>query len=242
MGHWELDQASQLITWSDELHEIFGLARGDFDGRHESIVKMIHHKDVDWYLRCRREAMQNKTELDIEFRIVTLAGQTRWLHQLGQTYVDPANQNEYRGGVVQEITVRKQTELALARSTDLLHRTGKMALVGGWEINFSPLLTHWTDEIYLIYELEPGTRLSARRAIRFFAPEAQTVLKKVLRAAVAHGTAWDLELALTTVKGRRIWVRTQGQVVHRDGVFFWAVRSLAGHHRPACCAGAIALA
>ena len=220
MGHWELDQASQLITWSDELHEIFGLARGDFDGRHESIVKMIHHKDVDWYLRCRREAMQNKTELDIEFRIVTPAGQTRWLHQLGQTYVDPANQNEYRGGVVQEITARKQTELALARSTDLLHRTGKMALVGGWEINFSPLLTHWTDEIYLIYELEPGTRLSARRAIRFFAPEAQPVLMKALRAAVANGIAWDLELALRTVKGRRIWVRTQGQALHRDGVFF----------------------
>lgn len=220
MGHWSFDQASQLITWSDEFHKIFGLARGAFDGRHETMLDMIHHKDIDRYLQCRKEALQNKAELDIEFRIVTPTGQTRWLHQLGQTYVDPANQNEYRAGVVQEITTRKQTELALARSTDLLHRTGKMASVGGWEISFSPLLTHWTDEIYLIYELEPGARFSARRAIRFFAPEAQPVLMKALRGAVVHGTAWDIELALTTAKGRRIWVRTQGQAIFRDGVFF----------------------
>ena len=220
MGHWELDQASQLISWSDEMHEIFGLARGAFDGRHETIVKLIHHQDVDRYLQCRNEAMQNKTELDIEYRIVTPAGQTRWLHQLGQTHVDPAGQAENRAGVVQEITARKQSELALAHSADLLHRTGKMALIGGWEINFFPLTIHWTDEVSLIHELEPGTRLSARRAIRFFAPEAQPVLIKALRDAVAHGTAWDLELALTTAKGRRIWVRTQGQAVYRDGVFF----------------------
>ena len=220
MGHWELDQTSQLIAWSDELHEIFGLAHGAFDGRHETIVKMIHHKDIDRYLQCRNEALQNKAELDIEFRIVTPAGQTRWLHQLGQTYVDLAGQAEYRAGVIQEITARKQTELALARSTDLLHQTGKMALVGGWEISFSPLLIHWTDEIYLLCELDPGAQLSTRRAIRFFAPEAQPVLIKALRDAAAHGTAWDLELALTTAKGQRIWVRTQGQAAHKDGVFF----------------------
>ena len=220
MGHWELDPATQLIAWSDEMHEIFGLARGAFDGRHETILKMIHHKDFDRYLQSRDEALQNKAELDIEFRIVTPAGQTRWLHQLGQTYVDSAGQAEYRAGVVQEITARKQSELALARSTDLLGRTGKMALVGGWEISFTPLTTHWTDEIFLMQELDPGTRMSARQAIRFFAPEAQPVLKAALRAALAHGTAWDLELALTTARGRRIWVRTQGQAVHKDGVFF----------------------
>lgn len=220
MGHWESDPTSELIAWSDELHEIFGLARGAFDGRHETIVKMIHHKDVDRYLQCRNEAVQNKAELDIEFRIVTPAGQTRWLHQLGRTYVDPVGQAEYRAGVVQEITARKQTELALSRSTDLLHKTGKMALVGGWEISFAPLTTHWTDEISLIHELEPGAQLSARRAIRLFACEAQPVLITALRAAVAHGTAWDLELALTTAKGRRIWVRTQGQAVYRDGLIF----------------------
>ena len=220
IGHWELDQASQLVTWSDELHEIFGIAPGAFDGCHETFLKMIHHKDIDRYLQCRNEALQNKAELDIEFRIVTPAGQTRWVHQLGQTYVDPVGQAEYRAGVVQEITARKQSELALTRSTDLLHRTGKMALVGGWEVSFAPLTTHWTDEIFLIHELEPGTRLTARQAIRFFAPEAQPVLIKALRAAMAHGTLWDLELALTTAKGRHIWVRTQCQAVHRDGVFF----------------------
>ncbi|MBC7649373.1 MAG: PAS domain S-box protein, partial [Vitreoscilla sp.] len=220
MGHWQLDETSQQISWSDEMSRLFGLATGTFDGRQETFLQFIHPADRERYAILRDIAIQNKTTLEIEYRIVTPDGQTRWMHQIGKAHVDKKGKTSFRAGVVQDITERKQTELALARSTELLHRTGKMALVAGWEISFAPLTTHWTDEIFLIRELEPGTRLSARRAIRFFTRDAQPLFLRAVRAAMAHGLPWDLELPLITAKGRRIWVRTQGQAVYQDGVLF----------------------
>ena len=43
---------------------------------------------------------------------------------------------------------------------DLLNETGKMASVGGWEFDVKTRLLTWTDEIYRIYELEPGQRIT----------------------------------------------------------------------------------
>lgn len=217
IGHWEMDRATRVIFWSDELYELFGLSRDSFDGKHETFLKMIHPKDIDRYLQSSGEALQRDAELDIEYRIITPSGQTRWMHQLGQSRFNHDRNSDYHVGVVQEITTRKHSELALARSTDLLQRTGEMALIGGWEISFDPLTTHWTDEMFRIHECDPGDGMSSRRAIRFFAPEAQPVLRKALRAAVAHGISWDLELPLITAQGRRIWVRTQGEQVHVRG-------------------------
>ncbi len=220
IGNWTIDDESQLMSWSDELYRLFGVAAGTFDGRKATFLQLIHPKDRVRYAALRDIAMQNKTKLEIEYRILKPDGQTLWMHQIGQQHFDEDGKTSFRSGVVQEITARKLSELALNRSTELLHRTGKMALVGGWEISFAPLTIHWTDEIFLIHELAQGTPLTARRAIRFFEPDAQQVLVRALRAAMTHGTPWDLELALTTAKGRRIWVRTQGQASYRDGVFF----------------------
>ena len=219
IGHWQMDPVTRVISWSDQLCELFGLLPGTFDGRQETFLQLLHPADLERYLELLEQAIKDKKELEIEYRIVTPAGQIRWMHQLGQTHLDRCGQSGYRAGVVQEITARKESELSLARNTDLLRRTGKMASVGGWEMTFSPSQTYWTDELYRIHELEPDKALSARQSIRFFSKEAQAVLKKALRAAMKHCTPWDLELPLTTAKGRQIWVRTQGQTVYRDGRF-----------------------
>jgi PAS domain S-box-containing protein len=220
IGHWQMNSVAQAVSWSEQMYELFGLKPGTYDGRPETFLQMLHPADRARYTERREQAMRDNEVLDIEYRIVTPARQIRWMHQIGQTHLDKDGQTYFRAGVVQDITARKQTELALARSTDLLQRAGKIALVGGWEISFAPLTAHWTDEIFVIRELEPGTRLSARRAIRFFTRDARPLFLGAVRAAMAHGRPWDLELPLITAKGRHVWMRTQGQAVYRDGVLF----------------------
>ena len=217
IGNWEFDHASQRLTWSDEVYTLWGVTPESFDGRFETVLERIHPIDRAQFKQDSEEAMRNHLELDHEFRVVTPQGVLRWLHQISKTHFNEKGVAVYRAGVGQDITERKQSELALARSTDLLQRTGEMALIGGWEISFDPLTTHWTDEMFRIHECDPGDGMSPRRSVRFFAPEAQPVLRKALRAAIEHGTPWDLELPLITAKGRRIWVRTQGEQVHVRG-------------------------
>ena len=39
IGHWELDLASQKLSWSDELYELLGLMPGSFDGSYETFLR-----------------------------------------------------------------------------------------------------------------------------------------------------------------------------------------------------------
>ncbi|MES2192657.1 MAG: PAS domain S-box protein [Pseudomonadota bacterium] len=217
IGHWELDMRQNRLVWSDELHDLFGLKPGEFDGDHNTFIKMVHPDDRERYEAMRAEALRNGTQLEIEYRIITPAGEVRWMHQRGQVLVNEAGRTVSRSGVVQDITSRKQSELALAHSTTLLQRTGEMARIGGWEVALGSLEAQWSDELVAIYGLEPGQKLDPLQALDFYEPDAQPLMHKAVHDAIRHGVAWDLELPFITARGERIWVRSQGQPIRDNG-------------------------
>ncbi|MBC7611073.1 MAG: PAS domain-containing protein, partial [Polaromonas sp.] len=216
MGHWQFDQASQLISWSDEMSRLFGLVPGTFDGRQETFLQFIDPADRERYAILRDIAIQNKTTLEIEYRIVTPDGQTRWMHQIGQAHVDEEGKTYFRAGVVQDITARKQTELALARSTERLELTSEMAKVGGWDVSLDDMLPVWSEQTYRIHDMDSAAAVDLSGAIEFYAPEARPVISAAIQRGIEDGTPWDLELPLVTANGRHVWVRTQGRAIQQD--------------------------
>ncbi|MBI1206444.1 MAG: PAS domain S-box protein [Azospirillum sp.] len=119
--------------------------------------------------------------------------------------------------VGQDITERIRAVESQRHMTDLLDRTGRMAKVGGWEVDLTNNRVHWTDEVYRIHEVSQGTVVDLERAIRFYAPEAQPVLKATIQEAVDQGKPWTLELPLITAKGRRRWVWSVGEAEWQGG-------------------------
>lgn len=218
IGHWEFDLSSRALTWSDELHALFGLAPGSFDGRHETLMQLIHPDDLDEYLRLRDIALRDDAEFDIQYRIITPQGAIRWMHQLGKTHFSNEGLPLYRAGVVQEITERKQSELALAHSAAMLSRTGEMAMVGGWELILGSMQLICSDQVLRMHDLEPGDTLTVEDAKHAYVPGSRRAFMAAAEAAIATGTPWDLEFSLITTKGRTIWVRSQGQAVMKNGV------------------------
>lgn len=218
IGHWEFDTASQTMTWSDELHSLFGLAPDSFDGRHETLMALIHPDDREGYMRRRDIALRDNSEFDVQYRVVTPQGAIRWMHQRGKTHFSDEGVPLYRTGVVQEITERKHAELALAHSSALLRRTGEMALIGGWELVIKGMKLACSDQMLRLHDLAPGDTLTAKRARDTYLPGSRRLLVAAAEAAITDGTPWDLELSLVTAKGRTIWVRSQGQAVMKNAV------------------------
>jgi PAS domain S-box-containing protein len=132
IGHWDLDMRSNRLAWSDELHDLFGLKPGEFDGDHATFLKMIHPGDRERYDELRAAAYVNGTELKIEYRIITPAGDVRWMHQRGQVLVNEDGRPLSRSGVVQDITQRKEGEKALRDSEQRYAALFEMAPVPMW--------------------------------------------------------------------------------------------------------------
>ena len=105
-------------------------------------------------------------------------------------------------------TERKLAEKALKKSKALLDATGRMARVGGWELDAETSVLSWTDEIYRIHEVPFEYELSPKRVIRFYHPEDRQELSHSLQQALDHGEPFDLELRFTSARGRPMWVRT----------------------------------
>ena len=113
--------------------------------------------------------------------------------------------------------VRERTEAALATTTELLERIGEMSKVGGWELDLRTMSLFWSLQTYRIHEVDPLVTPSLERAIGFYTPEVQPVIRDAVQAGIDRGTPWDLELSMITTNGHGIWVRAQGSAVMEDG-------------------------
>jgi diguanylate cyclase (GGDEF)-like protein/PAS domain S-box-containing protein len=119
--------------------------------------------------------------------------------------------------VGRDITARKQTEQALRDSQAFLARTGRVAGVGGWEIELPSERVTWSPETRLIYEVDGAYQPTLATAIDFYDPSVRETLRQAVRRAIEQNEPWDLELPALTVAGRPIWVRVVGEAERVDG-------------------------
>ncbi|MDI1313975.1 PAS domain S-box protein, partial [Prosthecobacter sp.] len=92
--------------------------------------------------------------------------------------------------IMQDITERKQVEQSLARTTDLLERTGEMAKIGGWELEVASKKLFWSLETCRLFEIETAKAPTVEQAIRFYAPIARPIIRAAVKAAIDHGTSY----------------------------------------------------
>ncbi len=218
IGYWQLELATSRIWWSDEVYELMGVKPGNFEVTYESFLRLVHPDDLAAFKTARDAAVQDNLTLELEFRIITGAGDIRWIHQSGRAHgggdgVAPT----HRTGVIQDITERKRAEVAVTRNTELLNRTGEMAKIGGWELMLDRMVFYCSDQIFRIHDMEPGGSTPLDLAISFYAPEAQPLVRTAIKDAIEHGQPWDLVLPFITARGRRILVRLQGRPLMQDG-------------------------
>jgi PAS domain S-box-containing protein len=118
---------------------------------------------------------------------------------------------------VTDVTRLKEAEAALRASEAFLDRTGRIAAVGGWELNLVSGQLDWTPQTRRIHEVAPEFTPGYDEAIDFFAPAARPTIRAAVEQALDGGPRWDLELPLVTATGREIWVRVMGELERRDG-------------------------
>ncbi|MCF8061463.1 MAG: PAS domain-containing protein [Deltaproteobacteria bacterium] len=113
--------------------------------------------------------------------------------------------------VLTDITERKKAERALQKNERLLNEMGRMARIGGWEIDAGTLEVTWTPETYRIHEVPIGQKPPLDKAIRFFHPEDRPLLEDAIQRALEQGEPYDLELRFITAGGRHLWTHTIGK-------------------------------
>ncbi|MDA8159184.1 MAG: PAS domain S-box protein [Desulfobacteraceae bacterium] len=131
VGSWRLDgpdAPERKLVWSEETYRIFGLPQGEpvTFGR---FLTLVHPEDRERLVAARQAALTGQP-FDVEYRIITPAGQVKWLHGQGELTPGPDGVPYLGVGAVQDITEHKRAEEERERLQEQLVQAQKMESVG----------------------------------------------------------------------------------------------------------------
>ncbi|ADG65972.1 PAS sensor protein [Planctopirus limnophila DSM 3776] len=112
MGSWIIDLVQNRATWSDEGFRLLGYVPGVDQPSQELFLNGVYPADRDTVRHDLANAIATQTSLNSEFRFVRPDGQLRWLHSRARATSDQHGRPIQFVGVTQDITARKQAELA----------------------------------------------------------------------------------------------------------------------------------
>jgi diguanylate cyclase (GGDEF)-like protein/PAS domain S-box-containing protein len=99
------------------------------------------------------------------------------------------------------------------RACSLLTLLERTAFIGVWTLELATHHLEWSDQLAVIHDAPPGYVPPQDQALDFYAPEWRAKILSLVQACAAEGRAFDQEMQIVTLKGRRAWVRTVGRPV-----------------------------
>ncbi|OGS97786.1 MAG: hypothetical protein A3H99_09295 [Gallionellales bacterium RIFCSPLOWO2_02_FULL_59_110] len=113
IGDWDLDLASNVLTWSDEIYRIFEIDPEQFGASYEAFIETVHPDDCELVGNAYAESVRKRAAYDIEHRLLMKDGRVKYVHEQGETYYGEGGEPLRSFGTVHDITERKITEDAI---------------------------------------------------------------------------------------------------------------------------------
>ena len=113
LGYWELDIINNKLYWSDQIYRIFELEPQQFSANYEAFIENIHPKDREKVDAAYTNSLKNKKPYEIEHRVLLKNGQLKHVIEKCRTEYDSVGNPLRSIGMILDITVQKNTELAL---------------------------------------------------------------------------------------------------------------------------------
>ena len=103
VGIWHWDVKNNVLTWSKEQLEMFGVERNEFGGDAEDFFKYIIEEDKE-KIKAASSLEFERSDNQYEFRIKRKDGEIRWIESRSKTYMDDNGTPEYITGINMDIT------------------------------------------------------------------------------------------------------------------------------------------
>jgi PAS domain S-box-containing protein len=174
---WDWDVRNNRVMRGERWADIIGCRVAEISPNIDAFNPLLHPDDLLRVQTFKRQILEG--EGHAEYRIRARDGGWRWVFDRGAVAERAGDGSPLRvTGIATDITVRKQTEEALARSQLLLQQSQETAQIGGWEYDPASGEMAWTRQSYRIHEIDtPPPRITVEWAIEFVSPAAQPRLR-----------------------------------------------------------------
>ncbi|MDE2605226.1 MAG: PAS domain-containing protein [Burkholderiales bacterium] len=215
VGIFHFDGQGQAVYVNPEAERTFGRPQSSLVG--DRWAEALHPDDRAPMLAAWHEASAAGRTFDRVYRVIRPDGAVVHVRGRAQVVRLPDGSTGGYVGTAEDVSEQLRSQEQMRASNEFLARAEQIAGVGAWSINLVTHQTYWSGQTRRIYELPPDYQPTGEEHLRFFDPESQKVMRETALACIADGRPWDLQLPMTTAQGRKVWVRSVGQVERRDG-------------------------
>jgi PAS domain S-box-containing protein len=216
-GTWQYDLVTNTVDWSEEYYELLGLSPGEVPASFEEWSRRVYPDDLSAVLKEHENAIAEKRDVNIEFRIQRADLEWRWFKRTGRCVYGADGRPLSMIGITFDITERKHAEEALRQSEEQLRLALEAANMGAWEYEVRSEAVKWSSNLEAIHGLAPGsfggTFDDFRKEIH---PEDRQNVLESLARSIEDGAQHEIEYRIIRPDGTIRWLEGKGQVI-RDG-------------------------
>ncbi len=226
-GIWDWNVTNNTVWWSEKLYSLLGRTIGEIEASFEyAFSTLVHPADRKNAQQSVELHLQTGKPYYVEMRVLHKNGNYYWFETTGKAKFGADGKPLRMVGCLRKIEYRKKLQIELEKAKFLLNETGRMAKVGGWEIDLLTGKRHWSKEILEILELEDIKMPSTFSILRNFSTESRSQLANAIDVLKKSGKRYELDLEFKTAGGKLIWVRSIGEAVKDSKDNIIAIRGI----------------
>ncbi|MGV3587053.1 MAG: PAS domain-containing sensor histidine kinase [Adhaeribacter sp.] len=210
IGLWEWNLKDHHVYWNDFNYEQIELTPRTLIGTYHEVVNLIHPEDYPLVKEAVKAAIQQKTELTVNFRIVLDDASVRYINSRGITYYNEAGQPIKISGISKDFTSKVEADSQLAETQFLLQQ----------------VTDAMPDTLYLL-DLKEKKTLYTNRSIAGtlgYTPQELNQMGLSLVSLILHADDQkkiaDWENRLMRAKENEV-IETEYRIQHKNGDWRW---------------------
>lgn len=202
IGSWSWDIEKNEVSWTDELYRIFGVERGQQPLNFELYTSLLHPEERDKVIKTILDAIHFVRPYEIVHRILWKDGSIRTIQSHGEVLTNKSGKPAKLVGTAQDVSERYNLIDKLQKSETLYKQAQALARIGNFNWNIKTNEVFWSDEIYNIYEIDPGTPVTFETAFEAILPADKPRVQKAIEESFASQEGKSISYAISV--GERI--------------------------------------